>query len=180
MKFKLIFILCLLVLMSCEVASVDTDNPNYFFDGRGGIKCKVNGKLILPKVSFGGTGLAAEVQFLPPNFGELLSISFLSGGESPDFISESIRINIIDVVPESVQVGDIFILGNSENSNFGKYSYGGIDYNYSTNEQNIGKVEILYHDLENKILGGTFEFDAIDENGTIVEIREGEFDMNYP
>jgi hypothetical protein len=33
--------------------------------------------------------------------------------------------------------------------------------------------------LENRILGGTFEYNAIDENGVIVEIREGEFDMKY-
>jgi hypothetical protein len=106
-------------------------------------------------------------------------VDFLNGGESPDFISQSVRMTIIDVVPESVHVGDIYILDNEQNSNYGKYSYGGIDFNYSTNDQNVGELEIVFHDLENRILGGTFEYDAIDENGVIVEIRDGEFDMKY-
>ncbi|WP_431167838.1 hypothetical protein, partial [Tenacibaculum halocynthiae] len=87
------------------VSSVDTDDPNYVFDGRGGIKCKVDGKLIKPKVSFSGTGLAADVEFISWNNEEYLSLSFLNDGESPDFISQSVRMKIIDVVPESIQVG---------------------------------------------------------------------------
>ncbi|MGC6432330.1 MAG: hypothetical protein ACON5F_14895 [Jejuia sp.] len=179
MKFKLILILCLIGLTSCDEASVDTDDPNYVYDGRGGIKCKVNGKLIKPKVSFSGTGLAADVEFISWNNEEYLSIRFRNGGESPDFISQSIRIKIINVIPESVQVGDIYTLENEEFSNYGKYSFGGRDFNFATNDQNIGQLKILFHDLENRILGGTFEYDAIDENGVIVEIREGEFDMKY-
>jgi hypothetical protein len=64
MKYKLIFILCLIGLTSCEVASVDTDEPNYVYDGRDGIKCKANGELLVPKVSLNGTGAAAELQFI--------------------------------------------------------------------------------------------------------------------
>ncbi|RED45134.1 hypothetical protein DFQ10_1021 [Winogradskyella eximia] len=179
MKKKLILLLSVFAMISCEVSSVDVSDENYVFDGRGGIKCKVDGKLIKPKVSFSGTGLAADVEFISWNNEEYLSVDFLNGGESPDFISQSVRMKIIDVVPESVQVGDIYILDNEQNSNYGKYSYGGIDFNYSTNDQNIGELEIVFHDLENRILGGTFEYDAIDENGVIVEIRDGEFDMKY-
>ncbi len=179
MKTKLILILCLIGLTNCEVSSVDTDDPNYVFDGRGGIKCKVDGKLIKPKVSFSGTGLAADVEFISWNNEEYLSLSFLNDGESPDFISQSVRMKIIDVVPESIQVGNIYTLENEDNWNYGKYSYGGIDFNYSTNDLNTGELEVVFHDLENRILGGTFHYDAIDENGIIVEIREGEFDMKY-
>ena len=152
------------------------------FDGRGGIKCKVDGKLIKPKASLNGTGLAADINFvpIPLNDENLMGISFLSGGESPDFISEAIRINIIDIVAESVQVGDIYLIESELNSSFGKYGINpATDYDYSTDEQNTGELRIVFHDVENRILGGTFEFDAINENGDLVEIREGEFDMKY-
>ncbi|MEP5936474.1 MAG: hypothetical protein ABJ218_15265, partial [Winogradskyella arenosi] len=90
-----------------------------------------------------------------------------------------INIEIVDVIPETVQVGNIYSLESELDSNSGKYRINSPDYNYSTDDQNTGELKILYHDLENRILGGTFEYDAIDENGVIVEIREGEFDMKY-
>lgn len=182
MKKNLILLISILTFISCDVASVDVDNENYVFDGRGGIKCKVDGKLIIPKASLNGTGLAADINFVPfpLNTEDVMSISFLSGGESPDFISQAIRIKIIDIVAESVQVGDIYQLESELNSSFGKYGINpATDYDYSTNEQNTGELKIVFHDIANRILGGTFEFDAIDENGNLVEIREGEFDMKY-
>jgi hypothetical protein len=86
---------------------------------------------------------------------------------------------IVDINPESVQVGNIYALENELNSNYGKYRINSADYNYSTDEQNTGELEIVFHDLENRILGGTFEYNAVNEDGVIVEIREGEFDMKY-
>lgn len=179
MKIKLLLILCLIGLTSCEVSPVDTDDPNYVFDGRGGIKCKANGELLLPKVSLNGTGAEMDLEFISWNNEDFMSMYFRDGGDSPDFISQSIQIRINDVLPESINVGNIYVLTNESDSVFGQYRINSIEYNYSTNEQQTGELEILFHDLENRILGGTFEFDAIDENGTIVEIREGEFDMSY-
>ncbi len=179
MKFKLIAIIFFFGLTSCEVSPVDTDDPNYVFDGRGGIKCKANGELLLPKVSLNGTGAEMNLDFISWDNEDFMSMYFRDGGGSPDFISQSIKIRINDVLPELINVGDIYILANEADSDFGQYRINSIEYNYSTNDQQTGELEILFHDLENRILGGTFEFDAVDENGTIVEIREGEFDMSY-
>ncbi len=179
MKKKLIFLLSILTFISCDVASVDIDDENYVFDGRGGIKCKVDGKLIKPDASLNGTGLAADIDFVPYNE-NTLSIRFLNGGESPNFISQAVRIEVINIVAESVQVGDIYQLESEIDSNFGKYGISpATNYNYSTDNQNIGELRIVFHDLENRILGGTFEFNAVNENGDVVEIRDGEFDMKY-
>lgn len=182
MKRKFMILLSILTFIGCDVASVDVNDENYVYDGRGGIKCKVDGKLIKPKASLNGTGLAADIVFVPfpLNDENNMSVSFLSGGESPDFTSEAIRIKIIDIVAESIQVGDVYELENKIDSNFGNYGINtATDYDYSTNEQNTGELRILFHDSENKILGGTFEFDATNEEGELVEIREGEFDMKY-
>ena len=179
MRYKIILIVILFGLTSCEVSPVDTDDPNYVFDGRGGIKCRANGEILLPKVSLNGTGAEMDLDFISWDNENFMSMYFRDGGDSPDFISQSIRIRINDILPESINLGDVYILENEESSAYGQYRINSSEYNYSTNDQQTGELEILFHDLENRILGGTFEFDAVDENGTIVEIREGEFDMSY-
>ncbi len=40
-------------------------------------------------------------------------------------------------------------------------------------------MSITKLDFENHIVSGTFWFDAINEDGKLVEIREGRFDMNF-
>ncbi len=179
MTLKRIVIILLFGLTSCETSPVDTDDPNYVFDGRGGIKCIANGELLLPKVSLNGTGAEMNLGFVSWNDENFMTLSFRDGGNSPDFVSQGIRIRINDVTPESVNVGDTYILTNELDATFGQYRINSLEYNYSTNTENIGELDIVFHDLENRILGGTFEYNAVNENGDLVEIREGEFDMSY-
>lgn len=42
-----------------------------------------------------------------------------------------------------------------------------------------GQVIITRFDLEEKIIAGTFYFDAINDSGNAVEIREGRFDLKW-
>ncbi|MEM1002930.1 MAG: hypothetical protein AAGH46_09810, partial [Bacteroidota bacterium] len=138
MKSKLILIVFLFGLTGCEVAPVNTDDPNYVFDGRGGIKCKANGELLIPKVSFNGTGAEMELNFISWDTENFMSFYFRDGGDSPNFISQSVRIRINGVVPESVRVGDIFILTNELDLAYGKYRINTLEYNYSTDNENTG------------------------------------------
>ena len=50
---------------------------------------------------------------------------------------------------------------------------------YFTNSIQKGELTITYLDKNNQIISGTFWFDAINNDGDIVEIREGRFDMPY-
>ncbi|MBA5791578.1 hypothetical protein H1R17_10165 [Flavobacterium sp. xlx-214] len=50
---------------------------------------------------------------------------------------------------------------------------------YNTNEQQTGEVKITKFDEVNGILSGTFWFNVKRPDGTIVEIREGRFDVKY-
>ena len=179
MNIKLLFILCCISLISCEVSPVDTEDPDYVYDGRGGIKCKANGNELLPAVSFNGTGASMDLRFLPWGDQNILSIYFNDRGDSPDFISQAIEIRVNNVIPESVFVGDKYVLSSESNVGYGQYRINSADFNYTTNDANTGVLEILYHDLDKRILGGTFEYDAIDENGIVIAIREGEFDIKY-
>jgi len=50
---------------------------------------------------------------------------------------------------------------------------------YSTNSNIIGEIVFTSHDFDRAILSGNFWFDAINSEGSIVEVREGRFDMEY-
>ena len=50
---------------------------------------------------------------------------------------------------------------------------------YYTTSEATGEMTITKLDFENNIVSGTFWFDAINDDGEIVEIREGRFDMRF-
>jgi hypothetical protein len=50
---------------------------------------------------------------------------------------------------------------------------------YKTSEIHKGEINFSKFDDVNGIASGTFWFDAISEEGEVVEIREGRFDMKY-
>ena len=55
----------------------------------------------------------------------------------------------------------------------------GVQNQYSTTPQVVGEMTITKLDFENNIVSGTFWFDAINDEGEIVEVREGRFDMQF-
>lgn len=63
----------------------------------------------------------------------------------------------------------------------GGYSVTGEDdyKRYTTTPEVTGELTIIKLDFENNIVSGTFWFDAINDDGEIVEIREGRFDMRF-
>ena len=68
--------------------------------------------------------------------------------------------------------------------NFGIYYVGGFsiddpDYNYITTSQYVGYVDFTVADTTNKLLAGTFAFDAIDiPSKRSIRVTEGRFDIN--
>ncbi|MDT0295136.1 hypothetical protein ACFQ3R_04815 [Mesonia ostreae] len=177
MKKSLIFLASIIILLACDTASIDLDDENYMFDGRGGVKCEVNGDLLKPSVVTSPG--ARSVWFSLADYNDLnrMSLSFRNRGKSPDFISQFITIEVTGISTVSSMVGNTYNLSNEPNQ--GEYSIDSASSIYETNNLHFGTLEIVYHDIDNFILGGTFEFDAVNENGEIVEIREGEFDLKY-
>lgn len=50
---------------------------------------------------------------------------------------------------------------------------------YSTTSIVTGELKITHHDFNRAIISGTFWFDAVNDYGEKVEIREGRFDVHY-
>lgn len=65
----------------------------------------------------------------------------------------------------------------------GGYSYSnyteGIEEYYNTTPEVMGEMTITKLDFEDNIVSGTFWFDAVNNEGDMVEIREGRFDMRF-
>lgn len=77
-----------------------------------------------------------------------------------------------------------YILTNIDSKKSAEFSIiGGMagvpDENYNTSQNYIGELHITKLDKEKNIISGTFWFDAVNEQGKKVEIREGRFDMKF-
>jgi len=50
---------------------------------------------------------------------------------------------------------------------------------YVTNDVFKGELVLTYFDFEKRIVSGTFWFDAVNDKGEVVEIRDGRFDVKF-
>ncbi|MFL0132653.1 DUF6252 family protein, partial [Tenacibaculum maritimum] len=83
---------------------------------------------------------------------------------------------------EELEVNKVYNLNmvRSSNSKFGEFHESNIinDY-YSTTPEITGELIIIHHDYNKAIISGTFWFDAVNNAGEKIEVREGRFDMKY-
>ena len=78
-----------------------------------------------------------------------------------------IRILLYDMDSREDLTGQIYYLYDEENQeSFGEYGAGNFDDGFTTTEY-YGEVEIIYHDVDERILAGTFWYDVVNENGDI-------------
>ncbi|WP_040282757.1 hypothetical protein [Psychroserpens damuponensis] len=173
-KYFLLFLIINLFI-SCSQNEIDIDD-SYSFNGRGGIKCEVDGVLLKPSTAiiYGNASLNSDstLEGIP-----FMSLSFHNSNQSTGLGFQVIRILLNDVDSRDDLTGLIFELKNEENGeSYGEYSVGGFG-DGATNDVYVGELEVIYHDVDERILGGTFWYDVVNTNGEIREIRNGEFDM---
>ncbi|WP_277633149.1 DUF6252 family protein [Avrilella dinanensis] len=91
--------------------------------------------------------------------------------------SESIAIYSSDTVLEQ---GGTYYLKDLDSSQTAAYKIVlSPSITYETNNEYTGELHITKLDKDNNIISGTFWFNAINEQGEVVEIREGRFDMVF-
>ena len=183
MKYSII-LFTLFFFFSCSSNSNKLTEINN--DGTGGVSCKVDGKILRPKVS----GLGLESNYFKIGFNGDTTY-FAVGLLNISSVSErfrSIRIQVYDVAYQNPTTfeklslkGNVYQLGdygnpsdNGQFKTFGKYEDD--EKLYNTTEIINGEITITHHDIKNCVISGTYWFDAINENGEIIEIREGRFD----
>lgn len=134
--------------------------------------CLVNGKALVP----GGRGI---------NTGSVLKAQYNFSGEDDSAFGLAIRnrtsggskMMLIVIRNKKLVEGAIYELKSEGSNSFGSYKdrFDG----FVTNEDHRGELIISRIDMEKRIVSGTFWFDAVNNEGEIVEIRNGRFDVIY-
>ncbi|NGZ89033.1 DUF6252 family protein [Psychroflexus maritimus] len=138
--------------------------------------CLVDGKVFLPKHEGINPTVVVNYQFFEGDY--YFSLSFK---DQRGVGVKSIHIGVLKI---NLEAGQVYVLNknNHDNGNFtgggGSYNLSN-SYNFYTNTNNTGELTITRLDLSSSIISGTFWFDAVNEEGEIVEIREGRFDVTY-
>lgn len=162
-----------------------TNLPPITTIGNNTFGCLVNNELFLPRkiISFSAQSSGEPIIAFynwSRNFTTNIDTYTLNINISNQFTHKSIEINF--------ESNDLLIEGHTYNFGqnvFGSFNasyYSLFNFGYGTSNQSMGKITILKFDRANRIISGTFWFNAFDtynNSGSIVEIREGRFDLQY-
>lgn len=168
---KLLLIILFLSFNSCSKEE-NCDNPINCLPpatqtGAGTFGCLINNKPFRPAGSqLGGPTMQIDYTIFEGQYVFNLSAD---NKKSDEAIAVSIR-------GQELEENKIYLLSKYEReSNFGEYLRSGPDHR--TDSIHTGEIRLSRFDITTGIVSGTFWFDAVNENGEIVQIREGRFDM---
>ena len=164
--FKMIIKTCILILFLAVAGCKKETPPSQ--NGANTISAKVDGNKWAKKscISCVGGGSGISVTYDNTFFG-------VTGQNADQNIS-------ISLVIKSLSSTGTYELSSQE-SNYARVFNNNNKILYYTNTLNIGKVTVTKLDLVNKIISGSFEFVAADENnpGKKVNITNGYFDVTF-
>ena len=171
----LLLVLLPLVLLSAKCKDkVGPDGlPAITQTGANTFGCKVNGNVFAPKANFGSL---PEIKASYNANDQLLQISGSNNTKTP-LISIDLYISGL-----SIKSGDEFDLLKFDTPKAAGAHYsviGGSVDNYDIVQGAPGKLRILKLDESQRIVSGTFSFEAVNRSGTKVSVTEGRFDLKY-
>lgn len=145
--------------------------------------CLIDGKVFIPKSKgfLDGSNLQCQYQYLEQNNQPPCNYFALTASDPKSYPDQ---IYGISLSAQCVDLGvGIYELTNYQTlfslaGEFGIHGFYGDD-EYYTNTIHKGELNITRFDLEKQIMSGTFWFDAINQDGKIVEIRDGRFDVHF-
>lgn len=177
---SLLFLSVMVCLSSCDN---DDDNsgdtlPPATQTGANTVGCLVDGEVFLPKSEGINPAVVVNYEFFEGDF--FFGLTFK---DQRGTIDEIVSLGTGYITLEE----NINYILDKNTTDDGDYVGGGGAYRpsnldngqYLTTSSVSGELTITRIDLSNSIISGTFWFDAVNEDGEIVEIREGRFDYQY-
>ena len=166
----------LLMITGCTIEQ-SKELPPATQEGKNTFGCLVNGEVL--EASGGGifsSPIGVSVNY-PYSFGARAGGIMQLCNDSDDYS------HLYLVIEDSIDFLQQHIY-NLKRSSFGNpTNYNGYvslcDINYETFGEKSGELTITKLDTTEKIIAGTFWFDAQSEDEDIIEIREGRFDITY-
>ncbi|MFL0061817.1 DUF6252 family protein [Tenacibaculum maritimum] len=173
-KTGLLFGILLTTFLSCSQKEAPTLTPLQQLPkatkvGANTAGCLVNGEAFLPKGYF-STG----------------NLNCFYVNQKDFVLGFSQRLNntsshvYMYVYNTNLQINNIYSLTEEKVSNpkYAEYE-APFSISYKTTSIVKGELVITHHDYDKAIISGTFWFDAVNNAGEKVEVREGRFDMKY-
>lgn len=146
--------------------------------GANTVGCLLNGKAFLPSGTRpGGGNPNPYCAYYHDQF--VLNFSIIRNENNTSLEgTEQIMLYSVDTLLEEDSTYDI---ANFNENQYGAYVVYSLQdpNNFESTSEKVGKLHITRLDKTNNILSGTFWFDAVNEQGKKVEIREGRFDMVF-
>jgi hypothetical protein len=144
--------------------------------------CLVDGIALKPRGSaFGGPVKLCQYQYIQPNNKPLGYYFSLSGGDSKSY-SDGIHGIMLTGDNVSFEEKTYQLADQHVDQKFAAVFFiihDGTITEYKTNNINTGELTITRFDPVSQIISGSFWFDAINDKGEKVEVREGRFDMHF-
>ena len=155
---------------ACELAKL----PPLTTEGKGTFGCLVNGKAWLPK------GSDAVSELISIYYDEEQGYYLDAAYNKDDDASTTLAFNIVQFSLKQKKY-DLFTYVKDSTSR-GVYTYcwdnrGCNEVKYYTDVNHSGVLNIQFIDSTQQIISGTFDFTAKAENGEIVYVTDGRFDM---
>jgi hypothetical protein len=159
--------------MQCEKEQV---LPAATQTGKNTFGYKINGEIVVPKNGWApGLPLSQEAIYYY-NVGTNSYDVLINAVHTANKPYRYLHISTKDILLEE----KIYEIGEENIPNVFNAHYSFTDSpTYATSAQAKGQINITHFDKINKIISGTFWFDALEPNGAKVEIREGRFDLKF-
>lgn len=171
MKNLLLLLVTIFTLNSCES---DNNKPKTELEklppatqtGRNTAGCLVNGQAMIRK------GFSSKFNCF---YQDQLNFSL---GYSMVINNVNKHINVTSLNQQFTEGQTYQLKEDSPGSKWGRYA---IDASiiYTTTDIVTGELKITHHNYNKAIISGTFWFDAVNQYGEKVEVREGRFDAHY-
>ena len=168
-KFFLYALLLPLLAAQCNKPSEDGELPPITTEGKNTFGCRVNGEVWIPWREFDLFHTAITVSYHTPTGGVNIAakkkMDDLELFQTISFSSTNIK-----------DIGE-YKYNNATYSDFDTSFC--INFAFDFDTAYVNKLEILRLDTENRIISGTFEFTAVNDECEPVIITDGRFDLKY-
>jgi hypothetical protein len=181
----ILLLLTFTTFISCKkeapVNPIDQLPPASAF-GANTFGCLINGSAFVPKKGpwYGGGGDPYLCYYRYDDDGKgpyfILAAYNLKDSSSPDVILEAQNLTF-----EEGKTYPLTTWGEDGKA-FASYTVVNSSWNrleFYTTETTRGELKITRFDEVKQIISGTFWFNAINDSGSVIEVREGRFDMTY-
>ena len=180
MKKFILLIVTSLFLYSCSNGDIPFSGkdqlPPETQNGANTVGCLVNGKVFIPHQE--GLNAALSCDYFSDEDGYRYFNLVFKDSRGTGVKTVSVRTGQIDFEENSVYVLNVANTMFPYLGGGGVFSINASNY-YFTNTIKTGELKITHLDPQKSIISGTFWFDAVNEAGEQVEIRQGRFDMKY-